>query len=99
MHSRAEIVNMFRSFLESCGPTQHLLGNLTIESDGTTADSRCYVRDLHLGQDGDSRNYFSTSGEYRDRWRQTSEGWRIVHRKKLLFLTQGSSSIFQPKRS
>ena len=40
----AALVALMRSFLDDCGPTQHLLGNLTVEVDaGSEAHSRCYV--------------------------------------------------------
>jgi hypothetical protein len=47
---RPALVALMRSFLGYCGPTQPLLGNLTVEVSGTEAHSRCYVADLHLGR-------------------------------------------------
>ena len=94
--SRAEIAGMFRTFLGACGPTQHLLGNLVVESNGEFAESRCYIRDIHQGQGSRTELYFSTIGEYQDRWRHTSEGWRITHRKKVSYLTQGTLEVFHP---
>jgi hypothetical protein len=54
---RAAIVGVMRSFLDDCGPTQHLLGNLVVDvaADGAEASSRCYVSDMHVGT-GDRRS-------------------------------------------
>ncbi len=35
------IIACIRHYLDGCGPTQHLLGNLLIEISGDTAESRC----------------------------------------------------------
>jgi len=46
---RAAVVGAMRAFLDGCGPTQHLLGNVLVEVDGETARSRAYVSDMHVG--------------------------------------------------
>jgi hypothetical protein len=43
---------LLRSYLDKCGHTQHLIGNVLIEIGGDTATSRAYVADTHLGIDG-----------------------------------------------
>src|SRR5512139_463195 len=47
VQGRDALVGVMRSFLDDCGPTQHLLGNVLIEIDGDTAASSCYVSDMH----------------------------------------------------
>lgn len=94
LQGRTRIVADMRSYLDVCGPTQHLLGNLVVEVAGDRAASRCYVRDLHLGTGAMAAESFSSSGEYRDRWERGSSGWRMVHRHKATFLAQGSIGIF-----
>lgn len=79
---RDAIVAFMRSFLDDCGPTQHLLGNIVIEVDGDTATSSAYVADLHLGTGEDSQTSYRTLGLYRDRWARTHDGWRIIARNK-----------------
>ena len=73
---RVAIVALMRSYLDDCGPTQHLLGNLAVEVDGAEARSRCYVADLHLGP-ATRRPDFPTLGEYQDRWHNARDagGW------------------------
>ena len=45
----AEVVASIRSFLDECGPTQHLIGNVLVEVVGDLATSRSYVSDMHVG--------------------------------------------------
>ena len=77
----AAIVALIRSYLDACGPTQHLLGNVIVDVEGDTAVSRAYVHDLHLSVDGAERFY--TMGDYHDRWERRVGGWRIVGRTKV----------------
>ncbi|WP_319430407.1 nuclear transport factor 2 family protein [Mycobacterium sp. RTGN5] len=46
-------------------PTQHLIGNVLVDSTQTTATSTCYVQDLHTGRGELTDQTFSTLGEYR----------------------------------
>src|SRR3954454_20798523 len=46
---RDEMVDMIRSFLGGCGPTQHLLGNEDATVDGDVAHSSCKMRAHHVG--------------------------------------------------
>lgn len=93
---RAAIVANFRSFLGGCGPSQHLLGNLVVDVEGETAESRCYVHDLHQGAGAKSHLTFLAPGQYRDRWRRIEGRWWLVHRQKLMFTTLGSLEILGP---
>lgn len=77
----AAIIGVIRGFLDSCGPTQHLLGNVVVDVTGDTAVSRAYVRDVHLSTDMTHRFY--TMGEYRDAWQRRPGRWRIVERVKV----------------
>jgi hypothetical protein len=82
-HGRAAIVALMRSFLDDCGPTQHLLGNLVIDVTGDEATSRCYVADLHVGAGAKSHLTLQSLGDYHDRWRRLDGRWQLVHRTKL----------------
>jgi hypothetical protein len=93
---RAAIVALMRSFLDACGPTQHLLGNLTVEVSGDLAQSRCYVSDLHLGEGANAHLTFQTLGEYRDRWRQHSGAWWLTERIKVNRAHVGSFAVLGP---
>lgn len=95
---RAAIVSVMRSFLDDCGPTQHLLGNLTVDVDagGTTARSRCYVSDLHLGTGVNAALTFQTLGEYQDRWACSQGRWWLTRRVKLNRAHLGSFAVLGP---
>ncbi len=96
LEGRAAIVAQMRSFLDACGPTQHLIGNLQVEVAGGEASSRCYVSDLHKGAGERSELVFSTLGEYHDRWRREGPHWWLVHRSKLTRAMLGSLEVLGP---
>ena len=93
---RAAIVQVMRSFLDDCGPTQHLLGNLTIDVEGAAARSRCYVSDLHLGTGDKAALTFQTLGEYQDSWECRDARWWLVRRVKLNRAHLGSFAVLGP---
>lgn len=82
LNSAAEILALLRSFLDDCGPTQHLIGNVLIEVDGDTATSMSYVADVHLGTESLDGEYFRTLGDYHDSWIRTPSGWKLTRRHK-----------------
>jgi hypothetical protein len=95
---RSAIVMLIRSFLDDCGPTQHLLGNLVVDvaTNGVEAQSRCYVSDMHVGVGDKAHLTFSTLGEYHDRWLRRGDRWWLVHRTKLNRAHLGSISVLGP---
>jgi hypothetical protein len=93
---RAAVVAVMRSFLDDCGPTQHLLGNLTIEVEGMRASSRCYVSDLHLGTGEKAALTFQTLGEYQDLWECRDGHWWLTQRVKLNRAHLGSFDVLGP---
>ncbi|BBY66750.1 nuclear transport factor 2 family protein [Mycolicibacterium helvum] len=79
----AAIIGLIRGYLDSCGPTQHLLGNIVIDVDGDIARSKAYVRDVHLNSTADPSVRFYTLGDYHDTWRRSADGsWRLAERIK-----------------
>jgi hypothetical protein len=95
---RSAIVTFIRSFLDDCGPTQHLLGNLVVDvaRNGIDAQSRCYVSDMHVGAGDKAHLTFSTLGEYHDRWSRRGDAWWLVHRTKLNRAHLGSICVLGP---
>ena len=85
-----------RSFLDDCGPTQHLLGNVMIEVEGDSARSSCYVSDMHKGTGAKAALTFSTLGEYHDRWQREGGVWRMAHRTKLNRAHIGDIGVLGP---
>jgi ketosteroid isomerase-like protein len=95
LHGSAEIIEMIRGFLDNCGPTQHLLGNMVIEVDGDAAISRAYVHDVHLSSDADPSRRFYTLGDYLDTWQRRSDGsWCLTKRIKSNRAHAGSLEVF-----
>ena len=91
--SGAEIIALLRAFLDECGPTQHMIGNVLIEVSGDTATSRSYVADMHLGTGDLEGQYFRTLGDYHDTWARTANGWKLTRRHKLHHGTMGDISV------
>lgn len=85
--------DLFSTFLDRCGPTQHLLGSLLIDVTGDTAISQCYVLARHQGIEGHADCFIDFNGEYVDRWRRQSNGWRIVRRDTRPILFQGDMNV------
>jgi ketosteroid isomerase-like protein len=83
LHGSAAIIEMIKGFLDSCGPTQHLLGNIIVDVAGDTAVSKAYVRDIHLNSRADPSTRLYTIGDYHDTWRRGADGsWRLTERIK-----------------
>ncbi len=92
--SRNNIVAFIQSFLDRCGTTQHLIGNVVVDVDGDTATSQAYVSDLHLGKGDKSHLTFKTLGEYHDEWVCTDGTWLLARRVKDNRATIGSMDVF-----
>jgi len=91
----AAIIELIRSFVDNCGVTQHLLGNVLVDVDGERATSRAYVHDLHLSRQ-DPELTFHTLGDYHDRWERREGKWRLIERIKDNRATVGSLQVFAP---
>jgi len=94
IEGRDTIVMFMRSFLDDCGPTQHLLGNVIIDVDGDTATSSAYVSDMHIGGGDKSDLTFRTLGRYDDEWVKIDGRWRMTRRVKNNRATVGSMKVF-----
>jgi 3-phenylpropionate/cinnamic acid dioxygenase small subunit len=76
----AETVARVRYCLDVCGATQHLIGNVRIEQDGSDAAVRSSFRAFHTGIGDHAGLTYECMGDYDDRWRRTSDGWRLAAR-------------------
>jgi hypothetical protein len=94
--SLPEAVATIRSYLDGCGPSQHLLGNYRIELDGDRATSRVYVRASHVGVGRADGKSYEMTGEYADELRRTPAGWRSVKRRAQVFFELGSREVLGP---
>lgn len=87
------IIELIRGFLDNCGVTQHLLGNVLVDVDGDRAVSRAYVQDLHLSRTNPDLT-FHTLGDYQDRWERRHGRWLLVERIKDNRGTVGTLDVF-----
>jgi SnoaL-like domain len=91
----AAIIETIRGFLDRCGPTQHLLGNIVVDVTENTAVSRAYIRDIHLNATADPSMRFYTIGDYHDTWRRRADGsWCLTERIKYNRAHVGPLEIF-----
>ncbi len=93
---RDKVVGMIRSMLGGCGPTQHLLGNISIQVSGDSARSSCYVRADHIGKGDKSQLRYEVWAEYRDEWMRLDSGWRIRQRTMHISQEIGERSVLAP---
>lgn len=84
--------NMTR-YLDRCGPSQHLIGSITVDVRGDEATSRAYVQARHQGKNSPNGPVFDTNGEYVDQWQRRPEGWRIVRRDALWAMVAGDPAV------
>ena len=98
VYGRENVVEFVRSFLDNCGTTQHLLGNILIEVKAEGAISNSYVADVHLGEGSANNLTFRTLGNYCDTWVKAHTGWQIVRRVKDNRATLGSMEVFRSNR-
>lgn len=84
-----------RRFLDVCGPSQHLIGSITVSVDPghAAATSRAYVQARHQRPADSGGAVFDSNGEYVDRWEKRGEGWRIVRRDALWQTQSGDAAI------
>ena len=93
IQGRDAIVKFIRSFLDGCGPTQHLLGNVVIDVDGDSATSSAYVSDMHVGAGDKAELNFRTLGRYSDQWVRQDGRWLMCRRVKDNRATIGSIEV------
>jgi hypothetical protein len=90
------VTAQIRSYLDGCGPSQHLLGNYRIVLKGDEATSRCYVRVMHFGKGDCEGQTYEMWGEYSDTLVRTPDGWRSAHRDARVTMQQGEIGLLGP---
>lgn len=87
------IIGLVSGVLDRCGNTQHLLGNVTIDVQGSEATASCYLQAIHVGLGNYSSQLLIIWGEYRDRLVKTPAGWRISYRELTTLHSQGDIGL------
>ena len=93
VRGRPEVIAQIRTYLDGCGPTQHLLGNYRVALDGDRARSRVYVRAFHACKDRSDPRVYEMGGDYADELRRTSAGWRSVKRSLRVLFELGTRDV------
>ena len=91
-----EVRSSIGSFLDGCGPSQHLLGNYRIRLDGDRASSKCYCRVMHHGKGEHHGKSFESWIEYSDELVRLPIGWRSRRRIAKIQLEEGDRSLLGP---
>ena len=91
---RTQVVGVMRKYLEHCGVTQHMLGNIIVDVNNDSAVSRAYVADMHLGKGEKNQLTFRTLGVYHDEWVQIGDNWLLSRRVKDNRETIGTLDVF-----
>lgn len=92
----AALAETMRRFLDPCGPSQHLIGSVSIVPDGAGMISRAYVQARHQRRDDPAGPVFDTNGDYIDRWEPRAGGWRIVRRDARWHSHSGDAGVLYP---
>lgn len=92
----AKVTAIIRSYLDGCGPSQHLLGNYRIDLDGDRASSRCYCRVMHMGKGEHEGKTYETWIEYADELIRSDAGWLSRKRVARAKMHQGDPSLLGP---
>ncbi len=97
----AALTANMRRFLEVCGPSQHMIGSVSVDvaPGAIAATSRAYVQARHQRADDPGGAVFDTNGEYIDRWELCPAGWRIVRRDAVWQTHSGDAGIIWGERS
>ena len=93
VRGRPEVIAQIRTYLDGCGPTQHLLGNYRVALDGDRARSRVYVRAFHACRDRSDPRVYEMGGEYADELLRTPAGWRSVKRSLRVLFELGTRDV------
>ncbi|HJV86893.1 MAG TPA: nuclear transport factor 2 family protein [Noviherbaspirillum sp.] len=90
---RPAIVGVIQGFLDKCGPTQHMIGNVRVNVDGKQARAKCYLQATHAGQGSHAGKTMTVWGEYCDHLQLGPKGWRIVHRELFVQHVEGDIGV------
>ena len=90
---RNAVVAVARDFIERCGATQHLIGNVRIELDADSARARCYVQATHASRQPGQAALMTLWGEYRDQLVRQGDGWAIAARSLIIQHIHGDIGV------
>lgn len=100
LHGRNDLVAMIRTYLDACGPTQHLMGNhrVTLDRDGDGDRARLTVkmRVHHVGAGERADLTYECFGWYHAEAIRTAQGWRFRGWRQEVTAELGTQELFLP---
>ena len=91
----SDFIEMIKSHLGGCGPSQHMFSNYRVNVDGDVARALFYGRVMHAGVGEQKDLLFDFWGEYQDHLLRTDAGWRCCERRQRPFSVTGDISILK----
>ncbi|MFI6588228.1 nuclear transport factor 2 family protein [Embleya sp. NPDC050493] len=91
---RDAVVAMIRSYLDPCGPTQHLLGNHRVAVDGDRAQLTVKMRVHHIGAGERADRTYECFGWYHAEAARTARGWRLSTWRQEVTAELGTRDVF-----
>jgi len=89
----AALLTQFRKYLNVCGPTQHLIGSISLHLEGARAQTQAYVQARHQGAAGKAHLFFDSNGDYIDQWEERDGAWLIVRRDVRWLMHMGDPAV------
>jgi len=94
IEGRTDVVAMIRTYLDLCGPTQHLLGNHRVTVNGDTATASVKMRVHHIGTGTRSTLTYECFGWYHAEALRTVDGWRVANWRQEVTAELGTQEVF-----
>ena len=94
IQGRPNVVAMIRSFLDLCGPTQHLMGNHRAHIEGDSARGSVKMRVHHVGSGERAALTYECFGWYFAESIRTDHGWRVVSWRQQVTHELGTRDVF-----
>ncbi|MBW2942414.1 nuclear transport factor 2 family protein [Zhongshania aquimaris] len=88
-----EVKELVCGVLEQCIETQHMLSNIRVKLNGSTAAATCYLQAIHLGKGDYEGQLLTIWGEYTDELALLDSGWRITKRTLRTIFSQGDIGL------
>lgn len=94
LRGRDKVVGMIRTYLDACGPSQHLMGNHRVSVDGDRATGTVKMRVHHVGAGDQAHLAYEVFGWYHAECARTADGWRVVNWRQEVTHELGTQEIF-----
>lgn len=87
------IVALISGTIGDLDATQHLVGNISTQVNGDTAEGTCYLISQHIRKSVEGVNHYFIGGAYVDRYVRTTQGWKFAYRRLVRMWTEGNRDV------